>query len=141
MKKSSLKIILAGLLLAGITTALPIKGICGMEGMSMAKEPEAAKAPSAAVKDVKEGDAGKTIQEMNKICPVMGGEAQKNVNYEYKGKMYYFCCPNCVETFKKDPEKYIKKLEEMEKEEKEGKGKMEKPAGTEEHEEHHKEGK
>mgnify|MGYP001574184940 CR=1 FL=1 len=32
--------------------------------------------------------------------------------YEYQGKIYNFCCPSCIEDFKKDPEKYIKKAEE-----------------------------
>ncbi|MEK7448403.1 MAG: YHS domain-containing protein [Planctomycetota bacterium] len=27
---------------------------------------------------------------------------------EYQGKRYYFCCGGCQETFKKNPEKYIK---------------------------------
>ncbi|MBF0494670.1 MAG: YHS domain-containing protein [Candidatus Omnitrophica bacterium] len=30
------------------------------------------------------------------------------VTYEYNGKIYNFCCPMCVEEFKKDPVKYIK---------------------------------
>lgn len=29
--------------------------------------------------------------------------------YEYKGKKYYFCMKSDMESFKKDPEKYIKK--------------------------------
>jgi YHS domain-containing protein len=24
----------------------------------------------------------------------------------------YFCCPGCIETFKKDPAKYLKKMQE-----------------------------
>jgi len=28
--------------------------------------------------------------------------------FEYKGKTYYFCSANCLEEFKKDPEKYHK---------------------------------
>jgi YHS domain-containing protein len=32
--------------------------------------------------------------------------------YEYKGKVYNFCCQMCIEEFKKDPQKYIKKVEE-----------------------------
>lgn len=52
----------------------------------------------------------------NKICPVsgekVGEEGMKPATYEYKGKIYNFCCTDCVEKFKKDPEKYIKKIEE-----------------------------
>lgn len=52
----------------------------------------------------------------NKICPVSGekvGEGgMEPATYEYKGKIYNFCCPDCVEKFKKEPEKYIKKIED-----------------------------
>jgi len=50
----------------------------------------------------------------NKICPVTGEEIDEKykATYEYKGKIYNFCCENCVEVFKKDPQKYIKKTEE-----------------------------
>jgi cytochrome c oxidase subunit II len=44
------------------------------------------------------------------ICPVMGGAATKEYFHEYQGKTYYFCCPSCIEEFKKDPEKYISKV-------------------------------
>ena len=51
------------------------------------------------------------------VCPVSGEEIDKdtNITYEYKGKTYRFCCPSCVEEFKKDPEKYIKKMKRKEK--------------------------
>ena len=53
----------------------------------------------------------------NTVCPVSGEPVDKDskVTYEYKGKVYRFCCPMCIEEFKKDPEKYIKKLEAGEK--------------------------
>lgn len=45
-------------------------------------------------------------------------EAMK-VTYEYEGKVYNFCCAMCIDEFKKDPQKYIKKVEEeMQKEQK-----------------------
>ena len=42
-------------------------------------------------------------------CPVLGTTMSKDkmIPYEYKGKTYYFCCPPCVEKFKKNPEEYI----------------------------------
>jgi YHS domain-containing protein len=46
----------------------------------------------------------------NKICPV-SGEKMK-ATYEHEEKIYNFCCPMCIEEFKKGPEKYIKKVEE-----------------------------
>jgi len=41
----------------------------------------------------------------------MGGPINKNIYVDYKGKRIYFCCPACPEEFKKDPDKYMKKLE------------------------------
>lgn len=48
----------------------------------------------------------------NKICPVSGEKIDEKITYEYQGKIYHFCCLQCIEDFKKDPEKYIKKVEE-----------------------------
>ncbi len=50
----------------------------------------------------------------NKICPVSGEkiEEKTKTTYEYEGKIYNFCCASCIDDFKKDPEKYIKKVEE-----------------------------
>ena len=55
----------------------------------------------------------------NKICPVTGEKIDEKtkVTYEYQGKIYNFCCAGCPDEFKKDPEKYIKKVEEEKKNE------------------------
>jgi YHS domain-containing protein len=49
------------------------------------------------------------------VCPVSGEEIGKDtqITYEFKGKTYRFCCPDCAEMFKKDPEKYIDKMKEQ----------------------------
>ena len=44
------------------------------------------------------------------VCPVLGGKINKNVYTDYQGKRVYFCCAGCVEPFKKNPEKYLKKM-------------------------------
>lgn len=49
---------------------------------------------------------------VQKICPVLGGEINKNIFTDYKGSRIYFCCPACIDDFKKDPEKYIKKIKD-----------------------------
>ena len=44
------------------------------------------------------------------VCPVMGTEfkvASDTLAAEYKGKVYYFCCPSCPGPFKANPEKYV----------------------------------
>ncbi|MDO8662956.1 MAG: YHS domain-containing protein [Candidatus Omnitrophota bacterium] len=56
----------------------------------------------------------KAVNVGNKICPVSDEKINEKtkVTYEYQGKIYNFCCPMCIDPFKKDPEKYIKKVEE-----------------------------
>lgn len=58
--------------------------------------------------------AKEAVNAGNKICPVSGEKIDEKMKatYEYQGKIYNFCCPMCVDMFKKDPEKYIKKVEE-----------------------------
>ena len=46
-------------------------------------------------------------------CPVLGNPVNKNVYTDYNGKRIYFCCPPCIKTFKKNPEKYMKQFEEQ----------------------------
>jgi len=61
----------------------------------------------------------KAVNVENKICPVSGDKIEESTKatYEYKGKIYNFCCASCIEEFKTNPEKYIKKIEEQEKSE------------------------
>ncbi|MGA8573543.1 MAG: YHS domain-containing protein [Desulfobaccales bacterium] len=40
-----------------------------------------------------------------------GGDINKKVYVDYQGKRIYFCCSGCPAEFKKDPEKYLKKME------------------------------
>lgn len=46
------------------------------------------------------------------VCVVSGEEIDEKtkISHEYKGKSYSFCCSECLEDFKKDPEKYIDKM-------------------------------
>jgi YHS domain-containing protein len=46
-------------------------------------------------------------------CPVLGGKVDKQVYVDYKGQRIYFCCKGCDAEFRKDPEKYLKKMEEQ----------------------------
>ncbi|MDP3041530.1 MAG: YHS domain-containing protein [Candidatus Omnitrophota bacterium] len=81
----------------------------------------------------------------NKICPVSGEKIDEKIKviYEYSGKVYNLCCASCIEEFKKDPQKYIKKVEQelqakplgQTGEEKEALPESEMPSGM--HEGHH----
>ena len=51
------------------------------------------------------------LESVQKKCPVMGGDIDKKVYTDYKGRRVYFCCESCKEKFLKDPEKYLKKME------------------------------
>jgi YHS domain-containing protein len=45
-------------------------------------------------------------------CPVLAGPIDKRVYADYQGKRIYFCCKGCDAEFEKNPEKYMKKLQE-----------------------------
>ncbi len=47
------------------------------------------------------------------VCPVMGGNIDKNLYIDYQGQRVYFCCPACLEIFKKDPEKFLQKMKDQ----------------------------
>ena len=44
-------------------------------------------------------------------CPVMGGDIDKKLFVDVKGKRIYVCCPACIDTIKADPGAYLKKLD------------------------------
>lgn len=46
-------------------------------------------------------------------CPVMGDPVSKKLYVDHNGRRIYVCCTSCLAKVKKDPEKYISKLERM----------------------------
>jgi YHS domain-containing protein len=64
--------------------------------------------------ETKKAGTSKPVGVGNKICPVSGEKIDEKTKatYEYRGKIYNFCCSMCIDEFKKDPQKYIKKIEE-----------------------------
>jgi len=46
-------------------------------------------------------------------CPVTGNKINKEIYVDYQGQRVYFCCPSCIEVFKKDPEGYLRKMREQ----------------------------
>ena len=45
-------------------------------------------------------------------CPILAGKINKNIYTDYQGKRIYFCCSECISDFKKNPDKYIKEMED-----------------------------
>jgi YHS domain-containing protein len=45
----------------------------------------------------------------------LGGDMGKPYVFTYKGREIKLCCKGCLKEFKKEPAKYIKKIEEAEK--------------------------
>lgn len=54
---------------------------------------------------------GLALEKTQTTCPILGGKIDKKVHADYNGKRVYFCCAGCIEQFKKEPDKYLKKLE------------------------------
>jgi len=67
-------------------------------------------------KPAQEGEAAPAVNAGNNICPVCGEKTgqggMRRAPYEYQGKIYNLCCLTCIDEFKKDPEKYINKVNE-----------------------------
>lgn len=76
---------------------------------------------SAAAPSANDNGTTKVIPMHNKVCPVsqepIGKDGGKKVVYE--GYQISLCCPDCVETFNKNPEKYLHYLLDLKKKEKE----------------------
>lgn len=45
-------------------------------------------------------------------CPVMGGAIDKSVNTIVDGRLYYFCCGGCINSFEAEPAKFQDKLKD-----------------------------
>lgn len=70
--------------------------------------------PQAAKAGGNSSSSNEAVNIGNKICPVSGEKIDEKLKatYEYQGKIYNFCCAACIDEFKKDPDKYIKKVNE-----------------------------
>lgn len=83
------------------------------------------------------------VEAGNKICPVSGDKIEDGaaLKVEDKGKVYNLCCKACMQDFKKDPDKYIQKIEEelkkMAEQEKEAMPAPEMPEDMTEFHQHH----
>ena len=92
--------------------SLFVFGVVGYSSAMDACEGKACSSQTQATGNTAE--AKNAVDVGNTICPVTGEKINDKTKgtYEYKGKIYNFCCPMCIGDFQKDPEKYIKKIEE-----------------------------
>ncbi len=61
--------------------------------------------------NIEESSETASVQIWNKVCPVKGEEIDADSpTVEYNGKVIGFCCPGCESKFEKDPETYLKNL-------------------------------
>ena len=72
-------------------------------------------------------DAPKKAEEkkpkpVNAVCPVTDEPMDPKNTVQYKGKTIAFCCADCPDSFKKEPAKYMKKVEAEEAKNKKPKG-------------------
>ena len=85
-------------------------------------------APAFAADDKKADDEKPKPKPVNAVCPVSGEDVDQNVTVTQDKKVVGFCCEDCVKTFKKDPAKYMKKVDEELAKKKKEKAKGESPA-------------
>lgn len=81
---------------------------CGNCLAKFKKEPE--KFASKIVPDLKKKPEPQ-VTHVNSKCPVSGKGVDATKIFVYKDQKIAFCCGNCLGNFKKDPEKFIKKLD------------------------------
>ncbi len=81
-----------------------VKGMAKPEGHAHHEE-HGAQPKDGEAKFLGKGDGVET-------CPVTGEKVDKSVKAEILGRTVYFCCADCVDTVKKNPELYLKKVEQ-----------------------------
>jgi YHS domain-containing protein len=81
------------------------------------KSSASAAAASDDVSGLKELDAAdRKLAEKQKVCPVSGeklGSMGKPFKMTLQNRTFFLCCDGCEETVKKEPEKYLKKVDEL----------------------------
>jgi len=119
-------IVIASLFILGMSK-LSLAMMCGDHSQHIQLAQAHGEQEYSATETNKESVLEEAVNVGNKTCPVTGEKIDEKTMaaHEYEGKIYNFCCPDCIKEFKKDPEKYIKKVNEELKNESE--------AGSKEH--------
>lgn len=89
-----------------LAAVLVVLGTVLLSGQSFAQT-----AASDASKSKKQVSAPAKQLQPQTTCPVYGGDIDKSQFVDINGKRIYVCCAACIADIKKDPDKYIKKLE------------------------------
>ncbi len=56
--------------------------------------------------------SGPLVGKQQTACPVQHGKINKNLYADYQGQRVYFCCPECLPIFQKNPEAYLKRMKQ-----------------------------
>ena len=90
----------ACLISSSLMTSAPVRadGMKDMHDDHTMKEMPPSSQPSASAAPI------------NKMCPITGEAIDPALTTVYQGKTVAFCCPDCVKTFNKDPDKYMAKM-------------------------------
>ena len=96
------------IILVAVIVIFGLNGISfAMSGCDMGSKNDSGQ---ASVQDA--GKVSKAVDVGNEVCPISDDKVDGKTTYEYKGKIYNFCCPMCIPEFKKNPGKYIAKVEQ-----------------------------
>lgn len=87
---------------AVVVLGLTVAGCCCLGGDDQYAGPASAQGSSAT-------GAGASFAQTT--CPVMAGPVQEDIYVDHEGRRIYLCCEGCIAPFKKDPERYIAKLD------------------------------
>ena len=89
-----------------VISAVVALALC-LAGYAIAEDKPATTAPAATTAPTTQAAA----VPVNKKCPISGDPVDpKGKTVVYKGKTIGFCCDDCVDSFNKNPEKYMKTL-------------------------------
>ena len=114
--------------MAAVSAAGEPQTVCPVDGMAINKDIAAEyngqrvyfcsqacaeafkKSPAKYVKEME--SKGVALEKAQTKCAVnVGNPINKKIFVDYEGKRIYFCCFMCPQEFKKDPAKYIQKME------------------------------
>ena len=101
--------------LRGIHAGLALGAVLAFAGCAQETGKPAGKPPEKAGARPETGapPTGEMKGQPQTTCPVMdGNKINKSIYTDYQGKRIYFCCGACPAMFAKDPDKYMKQMQD-----------------------------